>query len=198
MLEKFHPVRLQNIDKVQYLVKPDQIRQPGSLDSDALDVMTDFESVRPVTIEDNTLLNDALEVMRQQHVRLLFALDSDGQVSGVITTADIMGDKPLVYAQNNGQSRDQLEVRQIMRRRDQIKALTYDQVSLSKVGDIMLTLKGSGEQHVLVLDESLAGVLRIRGIISTSDISKHLKISFDVMYEVKTFAEIEQVIVKGG
>ena len=62
----------------------------------------------------------------------------------------------------------------------------------------MLTLKNSGDQHLLVVDETDLGIRRVRGIISASDISRKLKVGFEVMYEAKSFAEIEKIITQGG
>jgi hypothetical protein len=62
----------------------------------------------------------------------------------------------------------------------------------------MLTLKNSGDQHLLVVDETEIGIKRIRGIISASDVSRKLRVGFDIMYEAKSFAEIEKIITQGN
>lgn len=194
MLEEFHALQLQGLGDKPSLVTPNQDDYSVSIESSATDVMTDFEHVTPVSVEQKELVDDALDLMKRQHVRLLFAVNEQGDVQGIITAADIMGVKPMMYAENNGIARKLVEVKHIMLARDKINALSLRQVQQVKIGDIILTLQSSSSQHLLVLDEDAQGEKKIRGIISASDISRHLKISFDVIQEAKTFAEIEQIL----
>ncbi|WP_027859028.1 CBS domain-containing protein [Marinobacterium jannaschii] len=197
MFQEFYPIRLQGASEVNFLLKPEREQDKVDLRSPALGVMTDFSKISPVTIEETSGLGDALEYMKSQHVRLLLAVDGQGNFSGIVTAGDLVGDKPMAIMETHGMSRDQVQIRHIMLRKENIRALTYEQIQQSRIGDVMLTLKGSGDQHALVVDESYAGVKRLRGLISASDISRLLKIRFDVMYEVKSFAEIERVITQG-
>lgn len=198
MFQEFRHVRLQDASEVDFILSPESANPPATLHSPAVEVLTDFSLTRPVTVSDVTQIDEALELMKSQHVRLLFAQDNQGNFNGIVTAADVMGRKVMAFMQRDGVSRDQVQVRHIMLGKLHIRALTYEQVRDAKVGDIMLTLKGSGDQHVIVLDEGSAGVPRIRGIISSSDISRRLRIGFDVMYEAKTFAEIEKIVTRGG
>lgn len=198
MLQDFKQIRLQDATDVEYILSPENSSSPTSLHSSALDVFTDFTLVSPVTAPESMPIEDALDYMKSQHVRMLFVLDNHDNFAGIVTAADASGRKVMAFMQRDGVSRDQVQVRHIMLSKLNIRALTYPQLKDARVGDIMLTLKGSGEQHVVVVDESSAGVFRIRGVISTSDISRRLKIGFDVMYEAKSFADIESVITQGG
>lgn len=197
MFQEFRHIRLQEITSVTHLLTPAQLQAQVGLHSPAADVMTDFEHTEPVTVSQNMQANEALEYMKHQHVRLLFTLDESGAVAGIISARDIMGRRVISCMEARGLAREDVQVKHIMMPRDQLQALTHEQVQHAKIGDIMLTLKGSGGQHVLVIDTSLAGVKRIRGIISASDISRLLKIGFDVMYEAKSFADIERVLGHG-
>lgn len=197
MFQAFYPIRLSDLTDVDYVLTPASVRQPGTLHSPAREVMTDFQQVEPVQVSESMQIDEALEHMKAQHVRLLFATNSQDQLSGIVSAADIVGDKAMAVMHKQGIGRDQVEVRHLMLDRAHIRALTYEQIEGAKIGDVMITLKGSGDQHVLVTDVSLAGVKRVRGIISASDISRYLRISFDVMYQAKSFSEIERVITRG-
>ena len=198
MFQEFRHIRLQDIDAVEHLISPDQAQESIGLHSPAVSVMTDFKSVMPVTIDETANVDKALEWMKQQHVRMLFAVDAKGVFSGVITARDIMGRRVMAYMQANGLPREDVLVKHIMIAKNNLQALTYEQLQHAKIGDIMLTFKDSGEQHLLVVDEGMAKVKRIRGIISASDISRQLKVGFEVMDEAKSFAEIERIITHGG
>ncbi len=197
MFQEFKHIRLQEIAEVDYIMSPEQSNSAISLTSPAVDTLTDFTKTSPVTVQESLPVEDAMEYMKSQHVRLLFVVDGNENFSGIVTAADLQGRKIMAFMQRDGVSRDQVQIRHIMLSKLHIRALTYAQIKDAKVGDIMLTLKGSGAQHVLVVDESTAGVMRVRGIISSSDISRCLKIGFDVMYEAKSFAEIEKIVSQG-
>jgi CBS-domain-containing membrane protein len=197
MFQEFKHIRLQEIAEVDFIMTPEQSNKAVSLHSPALETLTDFTQTKPVTVIESMAIDDAIEHMKSQHVRLLFVVDNDNNFSGIVTAADLQGRKVMAFMQRDGVSRDQVQIRHIMLSKLHIRALTYPQIRDAKVGDIMLTLKGSGAQHVVVVDESTAGVMRVRGIISSSDISRCLKIGFDVMYEAKSFAEIEKIVSQG-
>ena len=197
MLQDYKNIRLLDATAVEYIQSPEKSLIPASLSSSALDVFTDFTLIKPVTVSESMPIIEALEYMKSQHVRLLFVLDNQDGFAGIITASDASGRKVMAFMQKDQISREQVQVRHIMLSKFNIRALTFNQLEEAKVGDIMLTLKDSGDQHVVVVDESPAGVQRIRGIISSSDISRRLKISFDVMYEAKSFAEIENVLSQG-
>lgn len=198
MFQEFHPLHLSQTNNVRHLLRPEQMRSPISLHSPALDILTDFLDTSPVTVAQDMQIDDALDYMKRQHVRLLIAIDIGGQPAGIITAHDLMGSRVLAYMQQSGNTRDAVSVKQLMLPMEEARALTYQQVQGARIGDIMQTLSHSGDQHVLVVDSGLAGVERIRGIISASNISRALKIGFDVMYEAKTFAEIERMVTHGN
>ncbi|SIS54728.1 CBS domain-containing protein [Neptunomonas antarctica] len=198
MFQTFRHIRLQEISDVNHLLSPEQLQNPISLNSPAIDVMTDFLKVAPVSISQETQVDEALEWMKSQHVRLLFATGADSLFSGVVTARDIMGSSVMSYMQTHGLPREYVLVKHVMIAKEQLLALTYEQLKHAQIGDMMLTLKDSGEQHIVVIDESLAQVKRIRGIISASDLSRKLKVGFEIMYEAKSFAEIERVVTHGG
>ncbi|MGI1669745.1 MAG: CBS domain-containing protein [Neptuniibacter sp.] len=198
MFQEFKHIRLQEIAEVDFIMSPELSNKNISLHSPAVDTLTDFTKVTPVMVQESMPIEDAIAHMKSQHVRLLFVIDSHQNFSGIVTAADLQGRKVMAFMQRDGVSRDQVQIRHIMLSKLHIRALTYAQIKDAKVGDIMLTLKGSGAQHVVVVDESTAGVMRVRGIISSSDISRCLKIGFDVMYEAKSFAEIEKIVSQGG
>ena len=198
MFQEFYPLRLQENCEVENLLTPDRSFEPVTLRSPAVEVMTDFSNTDPVTVNDDVQVDEALERMKSQHVRMLFVTTIAGKFCGVITARDISGSKVMVYMNGHGASRGEVQVKHIMLDKIHQRSLTYDQVNHARIGDIMLTLKSSGDQHLLVVDETELGIKRIRGIISASDISRKLKVGFEVMYEAKSFAEIEKILSQGA
>ena len=198
MFEEFYPLRLQDNSEVENLLTPEFTSEQVSLRSPANEVMTDFTLTSPVTVSEDTQVDDALERMKSQHVRMLFVTTQADKFVGVITARDISGTKAMVYMNSCGVSRQEVLVSDIMLNKASLRSLTFDQVRHSRIGDIMLTLKSSGDQHLLVVDETELGIKRIRGVVSASDISRKLKVGFDIMYEAKSFAEIEKIVAQGS
>lgn len=198
MFQEFYPVRLQDNTEVENLLTPEFTGEQISLRSPASEVMTDFSIISPVTVSEDTQVDEALERMKSQHVRMLFVTTQADKFVGVITARDISGTKAMVHMNSCGISRHEVLVRDIMHSKAYLRSITFEQVKHSRIGDIMLTLKNSGDQHLLVVDETELGIKRIRGVISASDISRQLKVGFDIMHEAKSFAEIEKIVTQGS
>ena len=165
-----------------------------SLDSPATMFMTDLLQVHPVVVPSNTSVTDALNIMKNAYVRLLLVSD-DEEFKGIITATDINSGKVLAFmASNEIKSRDEVLVRHIMVDKEHIHGLDYDQVVKASIGDILETIKHVSEQHILVVEKTVASY-SVRGIFSTTDIAKSLHIKFDVEPQAKTFFELEHVIL---
>jgi CBS domain containing-hemolysin-like protein len=167
-----------------------------SLDSPAGLFMTDFLTIHPVVVCETTNVDDALGIMKQSCVRLLLVHGhTDQTFRGMITASDINGGKVLAYMSTHQiQHRNEVEVRHIMKTRADIHAFLYDDLREACIGDVILTIKNLGEQHILVMEES-DGKQIVRGMYSTTDIAKALRVEFDVEPHARTFFELEQAIL---
>lgn len=66
-----------------------------TIDSPAVDVMTDLIRVTAVIILAGDSVDEAHRRMIQRGVRLLLVVDQDRRVHGVITANDVLGEKPV-------------------------------------------------------------------------------------------------------
>ena len=73
-----------------------------ALNDPATLVMTDFNEVTPFSIEPTASIDDANNKMIACSVRLLFVTDHGGNLLGLVTARDILGEKPLQYLQEHG------------------------------------------------------------------------------------------------
>ena len=167
-----------------------------SLDSPASLFMTDFLTTHPIAVCEHANVDDALAIMKQAYVRLLLVHESgDHTFQGMVTASDINGGKVLVYMSTHQlRHRYEVEVRHIMTTRADIHALLYENLKEACIGDVVSTIKNLGEQHVLVMQKS-DGQQIVRGMFSTTDIAKALRMQFDVEPHARTFFELEQAIV---
>lgn len=79
-----------------------QLRNPITEDSPAVEVMTDFSHVTPVTVEPVCGLDHALDRMKTMGVRMLLVTDNHDDINGVITSYDLQSEKPLRIVRENG------------------------------------------------------------------------------------------------
>jgi len=163
--------------------------------SPALLVMTDLRQQLAITIEANASIDYALQRMKTVGVRLLFVVTGDAEVIGLITSTDILGEKPLQFHQELHLRYEEIMVRDIMTPYDELDVLHMREVLRATVGDIVVTLQNVGRRHALVLDhDTRTGHSAIRGIFSVSQISKQLGRVIETTAVATTFAEVEMVL----
>jgi len=185
---------------VRYALPPARAAVPVQIDSPATEVMTDLRRVSAVTIGFDASIDTANQTMIDRHVRALFVIDDHTRdVLGVITATDILGERPLKFAQEHEIRRSELVVRDIMTPADQLEVLDLHEVARARVGDIVATLQLAGRQHALavevVAEGAGAGVTTVCGIFSLTQIARQLGLPSGQTHDIaRTFAEIETAI----
>jgi predicted transcriptional regulator len=162
-----------------------------SIESPALEVMTDLRRTTPASIRPQAPLAGANQFMITRGVRLLLVVDEREEVLGVISASDILGERPMRVAIERGLRRDELAVADIMIPAQQVEVVALADVAAARVGHVLETLRTTGRQHALVLD----GERMVCGIFSLSQIARQLGVSVATSGEVaRTFSEIEAAI----
>src|SRR5258706_10314505 len=77
------------------ICRPGTGRSQVTLDSPAIDVMTDLTQVAAVVIEPQAAVELAHSYMMQRGVRMLLAIDMDDTLAGIVTATDILGERPV-------------------------------------------------------------------------------------------------------
>ena len=176
-----------------------------SIESPALEVMTDLTRVTPATIRPQAPLAGANQFMITRGVRLLLVTDERENVLGLITATDILGERPMLAATERGLRRDELTVADIMIPAERVEVIALADLAGARVGHVVETLRRAGRQHALVVDHDevpsgrpLAPPSRramVRGIFSLSQIARQLGVSVTIGGEVaRTFSEIGAAI----
>ena len=162
-----------------------------SMESPALDVMTDLTRVTPATIRPQAPLAGANQFMITRGVRLLLVADDHEKVLGLITATDLLGERPMIVATERGLRRAELTVADIMVPAERVDTIALADVEAARVGHVVETLRRAGRQHALVVD----GEGMVRGIFSLSQIARQLGVAVPTSGEVaRTFSEIEAAI----
>ncbi len=165
------------------------------IDSPAIQVMTDLAQVPVATINISATLDDANRSMIARGVRLLLVVDdSRQQVAGLMTSVDILGEKPVLAAQRRQVKRHELNVSDVMVPVEKMDAMNIEDVKKARVGHIVASLKADGRAHAIVVGQDAHGKQALMGIFSASQIARQLGVQIHTHEMALTFAEIEAVI----
>lgn len=163
-----------------------------TLNSPALDVMTDFKVVTAYTIFPLESIEEAQHKMAHRGVRMLLVVDAKNTILGLVTTTDLMGEKPMQVIQNTGCTHAEVLVQDIMTPGDKLEVICLNDVERARAGNVLATLQASGRQHALVVDRPAPGLpQKVRGILSLSRLTRQLGVTVQTAEIARTFAEIE-------
>ncbi|MDO8932525.1 MAG: hypothetical protein Q7U97_09035 [Rhodocyclaceae bacterium] len=168
--------------------------QPVQADSPAIEVMTDLQQVSAATTPPDVALSQATQTMVARGVRLLLVTSAVGDILGLITARDTMGERPIKFIQEHRVKHGDLKVRDCMTPIENIQVLSMAEVLRAEVGHIVATLKSVGRQHAMVVDTTADGEEMIRGIFSITQIGRQMGVPLQAFEVAKTFAEIEAAL----
>lgn len=166
------------------------------LEDAAINVMTDFKHANAFTIGPESPLLEATMEMRVCHTHMLFVTDPEQKIIGLITTEDILGEKPLKVSLERQIRRSDILVRMVMTRQPNIVAIDINDLRHAKVGNIVETLHELKQHYALVIEtDKTDGKQIVRGLFSLWDISK--RVGEDLTYDVSeahTLSELQHKI----
>jgi len=196
MTETYTPLPSLPLEPGSSYQRPDaDLPERVQLDSPALSVMTDLTKIPAVTISPSASLAEANQTMIAARVRLLLVVDENRQVVGLITSTDLLGEKPMLHARKLNMPVQDLSVADIMIAQPDLDVLDLRVVERARVGDVAETLKSQGRRHALVVERTDSG-MTIRGIFSCTQISKQLGIPLeDSNGRAETFTELKEALI---
>lgn len=199
MNDRFMPLNARRLSGPLGYFRPAQdLPAKVGMDSPAIMTMTDLRLVSALTVEPNVSIDWALTRMREGGVRLLLVINHDNEVVGLITTTDILGEKPLRLLRELSLRHSEIRVRDVMVARDQLEFIDYNEVLKATIGNVVETLRRTGRRHALVYDtDQRTGLQAVRGIFSATHLGQQLGISFEPVAVATTFAELEAAINAG-
>ncbi len=191
MKREYHPLSAHRLLPGARHHRPGQDAERVRVDSPALAVMTDLRQIPAATIDLEAPVDAANRFMIRRGVRLLLVSDDERHVLGLITSSDILGEKPVQFALERGIKRQEIRVRDIMTPCERLEVLHYADLIHADVGHIVATLQRAGRQHALVIDMGGDGKTQtVRGIYSASQIARQLGVAIQTTEVAQTFAEI--------
>lgn len=160
------------------LAAPSSGKWQVRLDAPALSVMTDFAERRLVAVETGLQVDKALTTMKNAGVRAAFVMDpAEGKVLGLVTSYDILGEKPVRYLQSVGCteltcSRDDVEVQHVMDPAAEWLVARMEEVEMATVGSLLEAFRLSGRTHIAVVEGASGEEPRLRGLFSAAKLMR--------------------------
>ncbi len=144
-------------------------------ESSALDVMTDLAVIKAETIAPEITLPEAEKVMINRGVRALFVTSNFPCIDGLVTVADILGEKPMKLVNERHLKFQNLTVLDVMTDLSNLDVVDYDEVKNATVASLIATFAKLKCTHILVVQAAkIQGPARIRGVISQTQLERQL------------------------
>ncbi len=171
---------------------PENISDIVHLDSSALLVFTDFHIRPPEKTSRHILASAALEKMKFANIKGLIVIDDNDHIQGVVSSIDILGVKKTTAAQNNSVSPAEVTVGMLMTKTSKLVVFDFKDLSNARVGHIARLLHENSLQHLLVFEENAGKEQILRGIFSSSRLSRQLDMEIGRDMGSHSVAEMSQ------
>jgi CBS-domain-containing membrane protein len=169
---------------------------PVTLDSPALEVMTDLTLVKAATIRPDQTLRQAEQAMIYQGVRMLFVVSTMPALEGLITSTDLTGERQMSLVHERNLRYDEIVVSDVMTELSMLDATDFDRMADATVRNVIATLKQAGRNHLLVVQAAAHGATRrVRGVISRAQVERQLGQLIEVTQIASSFSEVERALL---
>jgi CBS-domain-containing membrane protein len=169
---------------------------PVTLESPALEVMTDLTLVKAATVHPTTGLRQAEQAMIYLGVRMLFVVTEMPTIEGLITSTDLRGDKQMRVVSERHLRFDELCVADVMNELSVLDAVDFGRIRTARVGQLVATLRHLGRNHLLVVEHASEQTPhRVRGVISRAQIERQMGATIEITPIASSFSEIERALV---
>ncbi len=194
MMRNYSPLSASCLSGTVRILQPTPSKHVTA-ESLAIDVMTDLRCTHIAVISPEITMELANTYMMQRGVRLLFVINKNNTLEGIITASDVLGEKPLRFIQERCVKHCDILVTDIMTPVSKLEAISIEDVNHAKVGNVVASLRDSGRQHTLVTEKRAGDSPIILGIFSLTQIEKQLGEPIVPTAVAKTFAEIETTLI---
>src|SRR5262245_35899043 len=115
-------------------MRPLALPEATYITAPALSIMVDFKYHNPPVIDADRFINDAAAEMKTHNLPFLLVVDDEKKVLGVLTSEDVLGEKPVKITQERRISRNEIEVNMVMIPAKDLLAINIDDLQHARVG----------------------------------------------------------------
>lgn len=183
----YHALPTLKLENPSLYSQPVELPAIIHIDDPATATLVDFDRLRPPVISTYRSLGDARAEMDLFNLPVLLVTDLDKQVIGIITSEDILGEKPVKLSQEKRIPRSEIEVEMVMTPIRDVPIIDAQDLVHAKVGHIIQTLREVNEHTLLVTKDN-----KLAGYFSASIISNQLdSVIADVLSNALSIAQLQ-------
>lgn len=170
------PNTLHTFTQVSNILVPSNDPWQVELNDPAVSVMTDFRVRALFKVSPEDTIDEALHKMKVAGLRIGFVIDDASEnIQGMITSYDIMGEKPMRYLQSvgfadRGVTHKDIKVQDIMEKISDWVSVEMKNVETVNVQAVLDAFQRTGRTHLPVLDNKEGKEHHLRGLFSSAKV----------------------------
>lgn len=170
------PHTLQTFTELSNILLPSNEPWQVELTDPAASVMTDFNVRALFKVSAEDTIDEALQKMKVAGLRIGFVVDgTSDKILGMITSYDIMGEKPMRYLQSvgfadRGVTHKDIKVKDIMEKVEDWVSVEMKNVETVNVQALLDVFQKTGRTHLPVIDSHEGKEHHLRGLFSSAKV----------------------------
>lgn len=170
------PHTLQTFTELSNILLPSNEPWQVELTDPAASVMTDFNVRALFKVSAEDTIDEALQKMKVAGLRIGFVVDgTSDKILGMITSYDIMGEKPMRYLQSvgfadRGVTHKDIKVKDIMEKVEDWVSVEMKNVDTVNVQALLDVFQKTGRTHLPVIDSHEGKEHHLRGLFSSAKV----------------------------
>ena len=193
-MSAFHTMNPLFTTTIRDIQRPSTVNEL-TLDSPAIEVLTDFTRQQPMMLEQSTSIDEAREIMRRTHTKMFLVIDAQESFRGVISLDDLVSEKVITKMGVSRQRREELTVEFVMTPRYRLEAIDLKVFQMATIGDVLARMQKYGEEHIIVVETCSES---IRGIVSAHGIARRLHKPVVINEQAILFSDIYEALAGPG
>lgn len=155
----------------------------------AMHVVDDFTKISPLEIRESTQVSDAEQKLRNANRRYACIKNQSDEMTGLLALRELHGRKATQLSTVKQVGWRELTVKELMLPLIALPQIKLEDLKKAKIGDAAATLKASGRDFLLVINDG-----EVIGVVSSLRIAELTGESVNVYHLPSTFAEIISAI----
>jgi hypothetical protein len=167
----------------------------------ATEVFTDLRVAAGVVVPSTEALEDTRRLMQFAGVRMAFISEAPERIIGLVTLADLQGERAAQVASARGVPQRELPVHDVMLPVAHWARIDFARLAWAKVGHLVETFRATGQRYLIVTERvtshaDIASRAVIRGLFSANRLERALGRSIEDGLHSRSFAELAGVLTE--
>jgi CBS domain containing-hemolysin-like protein len=143
------------------------------LDDPATDAIIDFQKSCPHVCQPSDHIEDVFARMKSLGLHIMLVVE-DKTVAGVISSEDILGEKPMQIIQERRVKHSDILVKAVMTKCKQVWSIDAEEIKFAKVGHLLTTLNNQKHHYALIVHSDAEDNLIVSGMVYYYNILKNM------------------------